>query len=229
MYSDKKSARIIAALFLISTGAFLMGDSIISPIVYSTEYLKNVFPNAAKVNMGMLLIMINNIAIVGIAFMMYPILKRYNERIALAYFASRIIESVLIIVSLVNLLSIVDLSREYLQTSTADAAYFDTLGTLFKAERYYNFQMAMILLALGSLLFCYLLYRSNLIPRILTVLGFIGYICLFVKMIFDLFELNLGGDILYLPGAMFELLLPIWLIFKGFNTSSVEKNALDSV
>ena len=229
MNSDKKTARIVAALFLISTGAFLIGDGLIDPIVYTPEYLKNVYPNATTVNLGMLLIMINNIAIVGIGFMMYPILKRYNERIALAYFASRIIESVLIIVSLVSLRSIVKLSQQYLQTSNADIIYFDTLGSLFKAARYYNFQMAMILLVLGSLLFCYLLYRSNLIPRILTVLGFIGYICLFVKMIFDIFEINLGGDILYLPGALFELLLPIWLIFKGFNTSSVEKHALDSV
>jgi len=79
--------------------------------------------------------------------------------------------------------------------------------------------------AFGGLIFSYLLFQSKLIPRYLSGLGIIGYVMLFLGTILDmlyLININEGaGMLIYLPGGLFELFLPIWLFIKGFNSSVI--------
>lgn len=74
---------------------------------------------------------------------------------------------------------------------------------------------------LGGLIFSYLLYQSLLVPRLLSVLGIIGYAVLSIGVLSDLsgyFNMNSDlGMLLYIPGGLFELFLPVWLFIKGFN------------
>src|ERR1035437_1157869 len=76
----------------------------------------------------------------------------------------------------------------------------------------------------GGTILAVLLYRSRLVPRWIAVLGLIGYPVLFVGCILDLFgvtDVTKGaGLIAVAPGGLFELILPIWLLAKGFNSSS---------
>ncbi len=69
----------------------------------------------------------------------------------------------------------------------------------------------------------FLLCRSKLIPRSIAVLGVIGYPVLFVGTVLDMLsltEVTQGASLLaVVPGGLFELILPIWLLAKGFTTS----------
>jgi hypothetical protein len=112
------------------------------------------------------------------------------------------------------------LSQQYVQAGAQEASYLQALGTLVVAQSGLAFQIAMIALGLGSIPFCYLLYRTRLIPRALSVLGLIGYAALLIGGLLELFGLNLYM-IQFAPGALFELVFPIWLIVKGFNSSTV--------
>jgi hypothetical protein len=68
---------------------------------------------------------------------------------------------------------------------------------------------------------CCLLYKTCLIPRLISVVGIIGYASVLVSAPLDLIgiiDTTGTGGILYIPGALFELfLLPFWLLIKGFN------------
>jgi hypothetical protein len=87
--------------------------------------------------------------------------------------------------------------------------------------RYISYQVAMIILGIASMMLCYLLYRTQLIPRIISVVGFIGYALVLASAPLDILgiiDTTAAGGIFYIPGALFEIfLLPIWLIVKGFN------------
>lgn len=218
--THRNTAIIVGILFLLSTTAFMVGDGMITTVVQGSEYLKNVYPNKSQLVSGVLLQLINCIAVVGIGFLMLPVLKPFNEKMGLAYFSSRVIEGVLLIITLVGLLLIIPLSKEYLQTNAADVAWFTTVGTLLKTGRYLLFQMAMVSLSFGSLFLCYLLYRFKLVPRILTILGFIGYGLLLIKMIIGFYGYGTKDTLMYIPGALFELILPIWLLVKGFSPAA---------
>ena len=90
----------------------------------------------------------------------------------------------------------------------------------------WKYEMILFLFTgLGGLIFSYLLYQSNLIPRLLSVLGLMGYALLSIGVLLDLlgyFSMNTDiGMLIYLPGGLFELFLPIWLFIKGFNSPAI--------
>jgi hypothetical protein len=168
---------------------------------------------------GVLLELICGAAVVGIAVMMYPILKKYNKNMALGYLGFRIIEPVITIVILISSLSLLTLSQEYVKAGAPDASYFQTLGTLFQAERYWAYLMYIIVFSLGALLFYYLLYQSKLIPRFISVWGFVGIALLLSGALFEMFGHSVGMIIYGLPMGLNELFLGVWLIAKGFKSN----------
>jgi hypothetical protein len=78
---------------------------------------------------------------------------------------------------------------------------------------------------LGGLVLTYLLYISRLVPRPIAVLGLVGYASLSVGVVLDLLgivDMNEGpGQALLVPGGLFEVVvMPIWLIAKGFSSTA---------
>ena len=229
MNTNKKTARIVGVLFITAMVTYFLGMEIfLGPILNAPDFLINVSANSTQVIIGVFLELINCAVVVGIGVVMFPILKQHNETIALGHVGARIIESALLIVSAIVPLSLITLSQEYVQAGAPDASYFQALGALSVAERYLAYRMAMIALGLGGLMFCYLLYQSKLIPRFISVWGLIGYAGLLTAMITEIFDPSLDYTVpfifltCYLPTTLFEtLLLPIWLIVKGFNPSAI--------
>jgi hypothetical protein len=131
MNSDRKTARIVGVLFITATLASILGTfGFLEPILDAPDYLISVSANETQWIVGVLIDAINSAAVVVIAVMLFPIFKKYNQALALGYVASRIIESVILIVGSISLLSLLTLSQEYVQAGAPDASYFQTLGTL---------------------------------------------------------------------------------------------------
>ena len=120
--------------------------------------------------------MILAIACIGTAVTLFPILKRQNEGIALGYVASRILESTVIVVGIVSLLSVVTLRQDLAGAAGADAASLVTVGKSLVAIHDSTFLLGPGLVAGtgNGLLLGYLMYRSALVPRAIAVLGLIG-------------------------------------------------------
>jgi len=218
MNSNRKTAIIVGVLFLAGITIWI-GDALINSILDAPDYLINVSENTTQVTIGVLIALINGVAIVGITALMFPILKKHNEPIALWYAGFRITEFAIIIVNLIAPLLLITLSQEYVKAGAPDASYFATLGTLFQAVRYWTLNWVYIFNGLAGLMFTYLLYQSKLIPRFISVLGLIGYALLLPGALLHM----LGYvDLLQFPGGLFEIiLLPIWLFVKGFNPSAI--------
>jgi len=220
MNTSRKIAIVVGALFLIAMVASLLGGGLVESIMTAPDYLIAVSENETQVIIGVLLELINGIAVVGIGVLMFPILKPHNENIALGYLGFRIIEAVFCCVIVIAPLSLITLSQEYLEAGVADAAYFQTVGTLSIAERASVSSLLIpIFFSLGALLFYYLLYQSKLLPRFISVWGLIGVALILTLNLLSL-NLEIGisiGLIFALPMILNEIFLGIWLIVKGFN------------
>jgi len=194
MKSTRKIAIIVGLLFLVSTLTFMIGSNLIR------SFLIDETRNKSPLILGVILEIICGVAVVGIGVLMFPILKLFNKRLALGYIMFRVIECAIIIIGGIYLLSLLKLMWKYEM-------------------------IIFVFTALGGLIFSYLLYLSKLIPRYLSGLGIIGYLMLFLGVVLDMFSIfniNDGaGMLLYLPGGLFELFLPIWLFIKGFNSSAI--------
>lgn len=218
--SNKRTARIVGALILIATVTYMLGNGFLGSILNAPDYLPLVYAKSTQMVSGVLLEFIDAVAVATIGLMLFPILRRHNEVIGLGYAATRLIECLLVILAGISSLALIPLGQEYVQAGAADASHFQALGTLAVTHGKLAFQIAMIALGLGSIPFCYLLYRARLIPQLIAVLGLIGYAALLVGGLVELFGLNLNM-IHYLPGGLFELILPVWLIAKGFNSPTI--------
>ncbi|MBM6996564.1 DUF4386 domain-containing protein [Paenibacillus sp. DXFW5] len=210
-----KAERVAGVLFFVSTGAFLVGSGILDPILHRTDILVGVGSDRTSLFVGGFLEFINAIAVVGIAMLLHPTLKKYHEAFAFGYFASRVMESAILMISLIGPLLLLALSQQSVSAGVTGDAYQQTLGSLVVETHELLFDIAMLVLSVGSLLFCSILYQSRLVPRWLSVIGFIGYASLLASSFLSLGGLDAVG-ILYLPGAIFEIVLPVWLILKGF-------------
>ena len=214
MSARRRAAIAVGVLFLVATASYIAGSGQIASALRAPDHLANL--DGARIRVGVLLEFIDAAAVVAIGVLLFPIFRRYSEGAALGYAGARIIEAGLILVSLLGALLLPTVSREYLRAGAGDAAHLQTLETLARAWYDLAFQLAMVTLGVGSLLLCSLLYRFRLVPRVLALLGAVGYGALLASG----WSALLGGDlglVLYAPGAIFEVAFPLWLIVKGFN------------
>jgi hypothetical protein len=147
---------------------------------------------------GVLLEMCSGIAVVAIGILMYRVLKTVDRRLALGYPIMRIVEfSVSAILAIYLLSQLAEFPNHLLWV------YIPT--------------------GIGGLILNYLLYISKIVPRALSVLGFIGYSLLLLTVPLDLLgaiDSSEGAGLAMLaPGGLYEfLILPIWLIARGFRS-----------
>lgn len=83
--------------------------------------------------------------------------------------------------------------------------------------------------AIAALMFYYLLYQSNLVPRWISVWGVIAAILLILVNLLEVIGIIPGLMILYLPIILNELVLAIWLMVKGFNQSAIASVSAEQI
>lgn len=221
----RKTAMIVGVLFAVATIAGTIGAIFIGPITDDPDYLVNTSAHENEVALGALLTLIMGVAVVGIAVMMFPILKKVNEGLALAYVGFRTLECVILIVVAMSLLSLLTLSQEYVEAGASDATSFEAQGAVLLAQQEWSNIPVDIVFGLGCLMVYYLLYQSKLVPRPLSAWGFIGGALMLVTAPLGAFGvisfLDTPSILLNLPIAVLEMVLAVWLIVKGFNPSAI--------
>lgn len=223
MFSNRMTARIVGASFLFSNVVFLTGAIIlVEPILSAPDYLTLASANKIKLVTGALLELLNAVAYLGIAVFMFPIFKKRYESLALGYIGFRIIEFVMQILTDLSPLKLITLSEEFINAGAPTGSSYQILGSLLVAERELAFQMVSISLVLGAFLFYTMLYKTKLIPRFISIWGFLGAAIVLVNAILDMMGIppgNLGFVML-----LNELFLGVWLIVKGFNEPETSPN-----
>ncbi|HLL39616.1 MAG TPA: DUF4386 domain-containing protein, partial [Rubrobacteraceae bacterium] len=178
-----------------------------------------------SVRLGALLELILVVANIGTAVVLWPVLKRVNEILALGFVTARIVESAFIAIGVLSLLTVVALRQG--AAAGADASSLVTVGESLVALHDWTFRLGPgFVVGIGNgLILGYLMYRSGLVPRRMAILGLIAgpvLLARFVGILFGVFEpLGLLGGLLVVPEFIWELSLAIWLIVKGFNPSAV--------
>ena len=224
--NPQKIARVTGILFVITFIAsippvlFLYG-----PLLDDPRYILGGGAADNGASLGALLELILIIANIGTAVVLYPVVKRVNEILALGFVTARVIESVFIGVGLLIILSMVTLRQE--AAAGADASSLLAVGQSLVALQSWTFLLGPgFVVGVGNgLILGYLMYRSALVPRGLAMLGLIAgpvLLARFVGILFGVFEpTSVLGSLTVVPEFIWELSLGIWLIVKGFNASAV--------
>ena len=226
MNTHRKTAIIVGVLFIIATAFLFIGEAFYKPILSSPDYLDTAYPNRIPVIIGILLEFTCVLAIPLIPVFLFPILKKHNEALALGYVVFRLFETVLLSVAEINKLSLVNISQNYLNTGGMDASYFQYIGSSIQAENYWGDTTGLIyniVFIIGALMLYAVFYQSRLIPRFISIWGFIAAVTLFTGAMLSVF-IDISPAItvvLIAPIAVQEMVMAVWLIVKGFNSSAI--------
>lgn len=191
--SRSKIAITVGVLFLAQMATAMVGTSLIQAFVDGNS-------ERAPLTAGVLLMICSGLAVAGIGLLMYQVLKEVNQKIALWYPVLRIVE---------------------FAVSSVCGFYL-----LIQSQVVPNHLLwVYVPTGMGGLVLNYLLFVSRLVPRPIAVLGLVGYGLFSLGVPLDLLgvlDMNQGtGMLVLVPGFLFEfVVLPIWLIAKGFTTPS---------
>jgi len=218
--STRRTAVLVGLLFLTATAAFISAEAVNSGVLSQPDFLAVASSHTTALATGALLLF-GQFGVVGIAVLLFPLLKRHGEALALAHVGFRVTELAASLFYLAVPLLAIELGAG-LRDGTVESSTSSSLGALLQAQ--HNVAILMIYIATGAAGMCMatLFYRSRLIPRWLAILGLVTYPALLTGSILDMFnvvDVTQGiGLVALAPGALFELILPIWLIVKGFSS-----------
>jgi len=189
--------------------------------VKGANYILGAGPDTAAIIGGILEVIVA-LAGIGTAVVLFTVLKKQNEGAALGLVASRILEAAAIFVGVAFLLSVVSLRQggagaDALVTSNTLASLYNRIFLLSQS----------FLPAVNDLLLGFLLYKSRLVPRALSLIGIVGgpvLIAGFIAVMFGLIgRLDPLALLAAIPVALFEFSLGVWLTVKGFNRSAANE------
>lgn len=216
--STRMTAVLVGLLFLTATAAFIVANALNVRVLSRPDFLTGAAADSPALATGALLVL-GQFGVVGIAVLLFPLLKRHGEALALAHVGFRVTELAASLFYMAVPLLAIELGTG-LRAGTIDPATSTSLGALLHAQYSVAILMIYLVTSAGGLCMAVLLYRSRLIPRLIATLGLIGYPVLLAGCVLDMFNLvdvTRGvGLIALVPGGVFELVLPIWLLVKGF-------------
>ncbi|MFC1767293.1 DUF4386 domain-containing protein [Candidatus Margulisiibacteriota bacterium] len=225
MNSNRKTAIITGVLFITATVAFSIGMIILEPILGGLDYLTNASANANLVIIGALLVLIDSVAVAGIAIVLYRILKKHNDVLALGYVGARIIEGIFFMVYAITILTLLTLSKEFVQAGAPIASSYQALGTMLLAAGNWAFLLGYgLVFGLSALILNFVLYRSRLVPRWLSGWGFVSAAFVFINFFLQSFGISFF-EFLDFSIALQEMVFAVWLITKGFNPAAISSTS----
>ena len=222
MSSIKNTSRIVGVLFLVQMiTASVSHSAILVPLLFGNDFLIAVSENSNKVIAAMLLDLVCGASVFGIGVMLFPILKKHSEPIALWHLGLRLNEWVMLTISGIFLLILVAIGNEYVTASMPEHSYLQVLGKYILKARGFTKILMLLGFCLSAFMFYYLLFKSRLLPRFISIWGLIGVLFLCAEVVSNIYGQSLGGIMIMLPMGLNEIFLGIWLIVKGFNSSAI--------
>jgi len=215
MDSLKKTALVAGVLYLLT---FVSIPTLFLYVpVHDPKYIVGPGPDTSAI-IGAILEIIVALAGIGTAVVLFPVLKKQNEGMALGFVGSRVLEASTIFAGVAFLLSVVTLRQAgagagALATGQALVALYDRMFRIGQS----------FMPAVNDLLLGILLYQSRLVPRVLPLIGIVGAVLLVVGDVAVLFGLigTSQASITSIPVALFEFSLGVWLVVKGFQPSPI--------
>ena len=229
----RRTAMIAGGLYLLTFASSIPARFFfLDPVLSDPGYIVGSGADT-RVLVGGLLDMINALACIATAVVLFRVVKRQSETLALGFVTSRLLEAAIISIGVVSLFAVVTLRQDLAGTAGADEASLVTVGSSLVAVYEWTFLFGPnVMAAVNALLLGTLMYRSGLVPRAIPLMGLIGGPLLLASVtgiVFGTHDLDAGLHVLAAaPIAVWELSLGVYLVVKGFKPSPLTAPAAGS-
>lgn len=219
MLAPRTTARVVGLLFILASATAIAGGALLLPLD-EPDFLSATAAAEGQIVSGFLLELVLVLSVVGIAVMIYPILRRWDEGLGMAYIGARTVEAILLLAASVSGLVVLSLART---SGTTGEAGVLALGNSILATREWTYLIgSLVALGVSALILNSVLLRARLVPTWLSLWGLAGGALILVRGIVEMYGVDLDGltqGILAAPIAVQEMVFALWLIIKGFDNS----------
>lgn len=222
----RTTAKIVGAMYLAGFVVGIGGMVLIQAILGAPDHLATLPAKSMLLASGAVLWLLAAAWDAAHGVLMFPILKQHNERVAVGYLGFRIMDGLLIAIMVLFVLLQIPLGGEYLKAG-AEASYLQALSTVLMQAQLDAYNIAMTTLGISGLILCYGFYKARLIPRLLAVWGLVGYATILGGSVLEVLGFNLFS-VHAIPGGLWEVFIGVWLIAKGFNSSTIASKVTKS-
>lgn len=225
--SNQKNEIITGVFFIAATVAAIIGLKLYDPVLKNTEFLLIAGNSSTQIALGAFFEAVLACSAMGTGIMLYPFLKRYSESWALGYTLFRLLEVVFILIGVLSMLSITKISQDYINIPEQNINFIQASGNTLRTVYSWAFIMGPhFMLGINTFIYSSVFYKSKLVPGKLAVLGITGALLIFIAALLELFGVlpHFSSKIVMmaLPIAVYEMILAMWLIMKGFNKEAYE-------
>ncbi len=222
----RKTAMLAGGLYLVTFAASIPARFFfLDPVLSDPGYIVGSGADT-RVLAGGLLDMVNALACIATAVVLFTVVKRQSETLALGFVASRLLEAAIIAIGVVSLSAVVTLRQDLAGTAGAEEAALVTVGASLVAVYEWTFLFGPnVMAAVNGLLLGTLMYRSGLVPRAIPLLGLVGVPLMLASVlgvVFGTHDVGAGQHVIAAaPIALWELSLGVYLTVKGFKPAAV--------
>jgi hypothetical protein len=220
----RRTAFLAGALYLVTFLSSIPALALKGPAMDDPGFVLGA-GNATGVLLGGSLDVVNALACIGTAVVLFPVVKRWSEAAALGFVATRVLEAATIFLGVISLFAVVTLRQDLAGATGAEATSLAVAGRSLAAVHEWTFLLGPgLMAALNALLLGSLMYRSGLVPRVIPLMGLVGAPLLIASCTATVFglwsQVSAVALLLTLPVALWELSLGLWLLVKGFRPSA---------
>lgn len=214
---DQTKIRISGILLLM---IFIIGvinyQFLRGPIVFSDDYLSITATNQPKIVFSILLSFISGVMSIVVSLILFEYFRRSSSILALTYVAFAIINFIGLTVENIAVFSVLEVSREFIENiELRESSAFISFGDVFYGFHKWAHYSFLLLSCLPVFILFYSLYKFKYVPKLISVIGMIAVILMFIDVVLLMTEVKFPIDLL-LPIGLVQLVLPFWLIIKGF-------------
>jgi hypothetical protein len=230
----RRTAMIAGGLYLLTFASSIPARFFfLDPVLSDPGYIVGSGADT-RVLVGGLLDMINALACIATAVVLFRVVKRQSETLTLGFVASRLLEAAIISIGVVSLLAVVTLRQDLAGTTGAEDASLVAVGSSLVAVYEWTFLFGPnVMAAVNALLLGTLMYRSGLVPRAIPLMGLIGAPLLLASVtgiVLGTHDLDAGLHFLAaIPIFAWELSLGVYLVVRGFKPSPITTGTVPSI
>jgi hypothetical protein len=213
MKSARRAATLIGVLYIIGTVAGVTGLLIMPSLGPGTDILTQVANHQTATVAGGLLVLTMGFALSALSAVFYPIGRRFSETLATGYVVFRgALEGMTYVISALLWFTLVALDAKPSGMAAIADALQTTQGLIWEP-------LVALPFTIGALMLYWLLFKTRLVPRWITVWGFVS---LALSVAAHLaYALGLSLDVLQMSLLLQEMVLAVWLIAKGFDATAL--------
>jgi hypothetical protein len=217
----RAAATTAGVLYIIGTVAGVLSKLLVQgPVRDADDPLAYAAEHSSLVVTGALLVLVMGLALAFVPVVLFPVLRRVNEALAIGYLTLRgAVEATCYVISAIALLLLVPVSTVVSAGPGTASPAGVRLGVLL-IDSDATSAVLSVVFCLGGVMFYALLYRSRIVPRWIAVWGLAAiplYLAAFLLAMYAVIGYNSSTlNLLVLPLAVQEMVLGIWMIARGF-------------